>query len=121
MIQKESLYDLSSILVLSGWKKLEESACRAMLVVGSSLENWGSEPFKTILRHETTFFGVTMFITCTHTLDVDLHTETFPMARKSPQLDLVCKSYVSRKSTYLVDHHGTSGCHVSPHYSNLWG
>jgi hypothetical protein len=39
MIQIGSSYNFSSILVLFGWKKLEESTCRAILVVGPSLEN----------------------------------------------------------------------------------
>jgi hypothetical protein len=39
MINIGSLYNFSSILVLYGWKKLKELACRAILVVGPSLEN----------------------------------------------------------------------------------
>jgi hypothetical protein len=46
-----SLYYLSSILMLSEWKKLEESTCRVILVAGPSLENWGLEPSRAILRH----------------------------------------------------------------------
>jgi hypothetical protein len=51
MIQIGSSYNFSSILVLSGWKKLEESTCRAILVAGPSLENWGLKPSRAILRH----------------------------------------------------------------------
>jgi hypothetical protein len=40
MIQSGSLYNFSSILILSRWKKYEELACGAVLEVGPSLENW---------------------------------------------------------------------------------
>jgi hypothetical protein len=32
-------------------EKLEESACRVILVASPSLENWGMEPSRAILRH----------------------------------------------------------------------
>jgi hypothetical protein len=36
--------------MLSDWKKMEESACKVILVAGLGLENWGLEPFGAILR-----------------------------------------------------------------------
>jgi hypothetical protein len=57
MIRIASLYYISSILMLSEWKKLEESTCKAILAAGPSLENWGREPFGAILRHQTLVFG----------------------------------------------------------------
>jgi hypothetical protein len=58
-----TLYYLSSISMLSEWKKLKESTCRAILVAGPGLENWGPEPSRAILRHQMTFFGVKSFST----------------------------------------------------------
>jgi hypothetical protein len=43
MIQIQSLYYLSSISMPLEWKTLEESACKAILVAGTSLEYWGLE------------------------------------------------------------------------------
>jgi hypothetical protein len=40
MIHIGSLYYFSSILMLSKWKKLEESTCRVILVASLSLEIW---------------------------------------------------------------------------------
>jgi hypothetical protein len=51
MIHIESSYNFSSISILYGWKKLEESSCRAILVVSPSLKNWGPKPYGAILRH----------------------------------------------------------------------
>jgi hypothetical protein len=48
MIRIGSLYYLSSISMLSELKKLEELACRVILVVGPSLENWGPKPSRAI-------------------------------------------------------------------------
>jgi hypothetical protein len=48
----------SFILVLFRWKKLEESTCRAILVAGSSLENWGPKPSRPILRNLMEFLGL---------------------------------------------------------------
>jgi hypothetical protein len=39
-------------------KKLEESSCRVILVVGPSLENWDPKPSGVILMNQTMFFGV---------------------------------------------------------------
>jgi hypothetical protein len=50
-----------------------------------------------------------------------LHTNTFPMVQEFPQSEFVCESYASHKLTYRIDHHGVSGCHVIPHYLNVWG
>jgi hypothetical protein len=61
-----------------------------------------------------------MIKTFTHSHDDVLHFDTFPMVQKFPQSELICKSYASRMLTYLVDHHGMSGCHISPHYSHIW-
>jgi hypothetical protein len=47
--------------MLSEWKKLEESTCRVILMVGISLENWGLNPFEAILRHQKACFGVKKF------------------------------------------------------------
>jgi hypothetical protein len=58
MIYIRSLYYFSSIMMLSEWKNLEESTCRAILMVGQSLENWGLKPSIVILMHQMTFFGV---------------------------------------------------------------
>jgi hypothetical protein len=44
LISIGSLYCFSFVLMLLEWKKLEESTCRFILVVGPSLENWGPEP-----------------------------------------------------------------------------
>jgi hypothetical protein len=51
LIRIGSLYYFSSISMLSKWKKLEESTCKVVLVVGPSLENWGPEPSRAILRN----------------------------------------------------------------------
>jgi hypothetical protein len=48
--------------MLSKWEKLEESTYMVILMAGPSLENWGLKPFKAILRHPTTFFGVKNFL-----------------------------------------------------------
>jgi hypothetical protein len=48
------------------------------------------------------------------TLNDVLHFETFLMVCQMPQSELVCKSYSSHKLTYLVGHHGTSGCKSTP-------
>jgi hypothetical protein len=45
-----SLYYFSSISMLSEWKKLEELACRVILVAGHSLENCCLEPSRNILK-----------------------------------------------------------------------
>jgi hypothetical protein len=118
MIRIGSLYYLSSISMLSKWKKLEESSCRSILETRSDLKNWVQKNYlkspKAILRHQMTFFGVQTYNT---TRLYILHTETFPLVQESPQLEFVCESYASRKLTYRVNHHGTSGCHVNPRYS----
>jgi hypothetical protein len=57
-----SLYCFSSISILSEWKKLEESTCRAILVGGSNLENWGLKPSGAILRHQTIFWVFKTFL-----------------------------------------------------------
>jgi hypothetical protein len=44
MIQIGSIFFLSSISILSEWKKLEELGCKAILVAGPNLENWGLKP-----------------------------------------------------------------------------
>jgi hypothetical protein len=41
MIQNGSLYNLSSILVLSGWKNWRNWLVGPILVAGPSLEIWG--------------------------------------------------------------------------------
>jgi hypothetical protein len=127
MIRIGSLYYLSSISMLSKWKKLEESSCKAILATRSNLENLVQKNYlkslKNILRHQTTFFWVQTYSTAIFYI---LHTETFPMVQESPQSEFVYESYASRKLTYHVNHHGTSGCHVNPHYSKrvelaMWG
>jgi hypothetical protein len=45
----------------------------------------------------------------------------FQWPEKLPQPEFVCGSYASHKLTYLIYHHGVSGCHISPHYSHMWG
>jgi hypothetical protein len=62
MIQIGSLYYFSSISMLLEWEKLEELACRSILVACMSLENWGLEPFGGILRHQTKLLGVKNFL-----------------------------------------------------------
>jgi len=59
------------------------------------------------------FFGVVVTITYICTLEVCLHIDTFLTMKKSSQLELICESYASRNLTYLIDHHGTNGCHVN--------
>jgi hypothetical protein len=66
-------------------------------------------------------FFVEVFETLAHTLHIVLHSKAYPTVQKSPQLELVCESYASHKLTYLIDHYYMSGCHVIPHYSNMWG
>jgi hypothetical protein len=61
VIQIGSLYNFSSILMLSKSKKLEESTYMIISMAGPSLENWGLKPSRAILRHQTTFFGVKTF------------------------------------------------------------
>jgi hypothetical protein len=61
MIWIGSFYYFSSFSMLSKWKKMEESTCRVNLMVGPSLENWGLKPFRAILRHQTTCFGINTF------------------------------------------------------------
>jgi hypothetical protein len=46
MIQNESLYNLSSILVLFGWKNLSYGLVGPMLGANIALLNWGLEPYK---------------------------------------------------------------------------
>jgi hypothetical protein len=43
--------------------KLDESACRAILVAGPSFENWGLKPFEDILRHQMIVLRVKNFPT----------------------------------------------------------
>ena len=119
MIHIRSFYYFSSILMLSEWKKLEESTCRAILVACPNLENWGPKHSWAILRNQTTFFWVKTFLTKLGPRDVILHIDTFPTMQIVLQSELVCKSYASRKLTYHVDHHGMRGCHIIPHYSCL--
>jgi hypothetical protein len=47
--------------MLSKWKKLEELACRVILMVGPNLGNWGLKLSRAILRHQTAFLGVKIF------------------------------------------------------------
>jgi hypothetical protein len=114
MIQIGSLYCFSSISILSEWKKLEESTCRAILVACPSLENWGLKHSWAILRNQMTFFLVKTFLAKLGPRDVILHIDTFPTMQIVCQSELVCKIYASRKLTYCVDHHGTRGCHIRP-------
>ena len=100
---------------------MEELACRAILVAGPSLENWGLEHSRAILRHQTTFSCVEYFLSQLVPHEFIPHIDTFPTMKKSTQSELVCESYASHKLTYHVDHHGTSGCHISPQYSCIWG
>jgi hypothetical protein len=62
VIQIGSSYYLSSISILSNMKKMEESTCRVILMVGNNLENWGLKPFEAILRHKMDCFGVKNFL-----------------------------------------------------------
>jgi len=55
-----------------------------------------------------------------HRASMILQIMTFPMMQKQPQLELMCESYASYKLTYLVDHQGTSGCHITP-INNIYG
>jgi hypothetical protein len=56
MIYIGPLYYFSSISMLSEWKKLEESTCRVILMVGPSLENWGLKPSRAIFEASNKFF-----------------------------------------------------------------
>jgi hypothetical protein len=61
VIRIGSLYYLSSILMLSDSKKMEESTYMVVLMAGPSLQKWGLKPSEAILRHEKTFFRVKNF------------------------------------------------------------
>jgi hypothetical protein len=117
-----SLYNFSSILVLSRWKKLEESTCKAILVARSQFGKLGPKNhlkiFQSILRHQTTFFLVQTY---SGGICHILHIDTFPMVQELSQSEFVCESYASFKLTYFVYHHGMSGCHAIPHYSKHVG
>jgi hypothetical protein len=121
MIQIGSLYYFSSISLLSKWKKLEETTYKVILVAGPSLENWGLEPSRTVLRNQLIFFGFKTFLVYIGPCHSIIHTYTFLSVKKLHQSNLVCKTYASYKLTYHVDHHGTRGFHVIPCYSLIWG
>jgi hypothetical protein len=79
MIHIRSLYNFSSILVLLGCKNWRNLLAGPILVASPSLEIWGLEPSKSILRHKMTFF---MSKNCEHSfhpLEAILHTKTFLM------------------------------------------
>lgn len=52
-----------------------------------------------------------------HALYIYLHIKNFPTIQILAQLDLVSGSYASDNLIRLVEHDGTSGCHVNPCYS----
>jgi hypothetical protein len=47
--------------MLLEWKKWEELSCRAILMGGPNLENWGLKFSRAILRRQTKNFGVKNF------------------------------------------------------------
>jgi hypothetical protein len=59
VIRIGSSYNLSSISVLSGWKTLDELACKVVLATSPSLKNWGhkaSEIFRGHFEASNDFF-----------------------------------------------------------------
>jgi hypothetical protein len=52
MVHIESLYNLSSILVLSRWKNWRNWMVGTILVASPSLVIWGLETSRSILRHQ---------------------------------------------------------------------
>jgi hypothetical protein len=81
----------------------------------SQLGKLGSETFQSHFEALNDVFWGSGVENSIHTLNGVLHSETFPTVQTMRQSELVCKSYASHKLTYLVDHHGTKGCHVSSH------
>jgi hypothetical protein len=83
--------------------KLEESACRAILVTGPNLENWGRKTSEIFHSHfeasnnivfwSKTYFGGRFHI---------LHIETFPTMQETPQLKFMCESYASCMLTTML-------------------
>jgi hypothetical protein len=61
MIQIGSLFNFSSILVLSRWKNWRNWLVGPILVVGPSSEIWGLKPSKSILRYQIKNLGVKTF------------------------------------------------------------
>jgi hypothetical protein len=54
-------------MIRSEWKKMEETACKVILMVSPILENWRLKVSGAILKHQTTFLGVKTFFALAQT------------------------------------------------------